>query len=385
MPVFAMRKPLLLFLLIAALAAFALAATLPFLVSTAPMAGLAPARALAPEASRFLTIPFDGTDGLEIHYLQGPDSAAADAPNFLLLHGFTFNAFTWNELLDFFGGHGRVAAYDQVPYGLSAKPIPDDWQGPSPYTREAAVDHLLAVMDGLGMHEAVLVGNSAGGALALEAALAAPGRVAGLILLDPWVYIRRPTLPTAIARLPQMERLSLLLARYLGQSQALLERSYADPARITAQRRALTGLHAGVEHWDLAWGELLHRSLTSVVAVSDRLGEIDQPALVIHGAEDELVPVADSRRLVAALPGARPLVVLPGCGHVPQEECPAQVEEAIADWLARAPLSATGGGRGAALAASAPAGETIATAGVDKPRPLDEHGGDPPRAFGRPR
>lgn len=352
MPFLAMRKPLLIFFWVlssAALVAIVLAATLPLLVSTAPITGLVPARSAALPESRFVTIPFEGTAGLEIHYLAesggggvaGGDGAQREAPGFLLLHGFTFNAFTWNELLDFFGQRGGVVAYDQVPYGLSAKPIAGDWHGASPYTREAAVEHLIAVMDAFGMDQAVLVGNSAGGALALETALAAPERVAGLILIDPWVYIRRPTLPPVIAGLPQVERLSLLLARYLGENQPLLERSYADPSRITPQRRTLTGLHARVDHWDLAWGELLHRSLTSVVDVSERLDEIDQPALVISGRDDALVPVADAERLAAALAGAGPPVVLPGCGHVPQEECPAEVRDAIAHWLAGEPLAAS--------------------------------------------
>jgi len=337
----------------------------PLLVDPTPAVGETSAKSLARPESRFVDIPFPGTDGIGLHYLEqvGPirpaqeqavheqvgqhDSAKEQAtskrgtPTFVLLHGFTFNAFTWNELLGFFGERGGAIAYDQIPYGLSAKPIADDWDGPNPYTREAAVEQLLAVMDAFGMDQAVLVGNSAGGALALETALAAPRRVAGLILIDPWVYIRRPTLPLVIAGLPQTERLSLFLARYLGERQPLLERSYADPGRITAERRALTGLHAGVAHWDLAWGELLHRSLTSVVAVSERLDEIEQPALVISGREDALVPVGDAERLAAALPGAGPPVVLPDCGHVPQEECPAQVADAIAGWLSSAPLAVT--------------------------------------------
>lgn len=327
-----MRKILLVSLLTIVALVVLLAATLPWLVSTTPIQGLETARSSARPESRFVTIPFDGTDGLDIHFLTGSRVGGPLVPSYLLLHGFTFNAFTWTELLDFFDARGRVVAYDQPPYGLSAKPIAGEWQGPSPYTREAAVQQLFGVMDALGMDRAVLVGNSAGGALALEASLARPDRVTALILLDPWIYVRRPTLPEAIAELPQVARLSLFLARRLGQSEGLLRRSYAEPNRITPERLALTGIHAGVKNWDLAWGELLHRSLTSVVAVSDRLEEVTQPTLVISGRDDRLVPLADSERAVEALPNAD-LVTLPDCGHVPQEECPDQVREAIADWL----------------------------------------------------
>jgi pimeloyl-ACP methyl ester carboxylesterase len=314
------------------LAIFLALAGLPMLISTTPLPGLAAPHELATPDSHFVTIPFEGTDGIELHYLAGGREDGPGASNFLLLHGFTFNAFTWNDLLEAFGEHGRVVAYDQPPYGLSAKLVPSDWRGAGPYTREAAVVQLFALMDALAMERAVLVGNSAGGSLALEAALARPDRIEGLILLDPWVYVRRPTLPRALASQPQFARLSIWLARALGRSDALLRRSYADPARITPERRRLSGIHAQVHNWDLAWGALLHRSLTDAVAVSARLDEIARPTLVLSGAEDRLVPLSDSERVVASIPGAS-LAVLPGCGHMPQEECPALVREALSAWL----------------------------------------------------
>jgi pimeloyl-ACP methyl ester carboxylesterase len=87
-----------------------------------------------------------------------------------------------------------------------------------------------------------------------------------------------------------------------------------------------------VAHWDLAWGALLHRSLSSPVDVSERLDRVSQPTLVITGDQDKLVQVADTRRLAAALPGAT-LAVLPDCGHAPQEECPAAFMSAVRQWL----------------------------------------------------
>jgi len=56
--------------------------------------------------------------------------------------------------------------------------------------------------------------------------------------------------------------------------------------------------------------------------------------LIIHGQADALVPVGNSTRLAAMLPGAE-LVVLPACGHVPQEEQPQQFVDAIVDFFDR--------------------------------------------------
>jgi pimeloyl-ACP methyl ester carboxylesterase len=327
----------------------------PFLIPSSPIPGLTGARAAAGEASRFLRIPFPGTDGIDIHYLVAGADADAGAPAFVLLHGFTFNAFTWDRVLGLFGRRGRVFAYDQVPYGLSGKPTAAEWTGPSPYTKDGAIEHLFAVLDGLGLERVVLVGNSSGGTLALEAALARPERVERLILIAPWVYVRRPTMPGWVAGLPQMRRLSLLIARKLGRA-GLLNLCYAHRERIDEQRRALTAIHTRVRNWDLAWGELLNASLSIPVTVSERLGEVTQPVLLLTGDQDRLVPPADTRKVAEQLPNAS-LVVFPGCGHVPQEECPTELWRVVDDWLAGGgelpeAVSTPGGGESAGVVRS---------------------------------
>ncbi|MCG5535159.1 alpha/beta fold hydrolase [Ectothiorhodospira mobilis] len=302
----------------------------PFFIPTAPIQGLETAAEVAPPQSRFIQVEAPGTDGLKLHYLEA--GTAGEGPTFVLLHGFTFNAFTWNRVMDDLARQGRVLAYDQVPYGLSAKPVPGEWSGPSPYTKAAALDHLFAFLDAQGVERAVLVGNSAGGTLALEAALQRPQRVEGLILVNPWVYVNRPTFPQWLAESPQMGRLSLFLARQMGRRAPLLELSYAHPERIDPQRRALTLIHTRVRHWDLAWGELFRQSLTQPVNVSDHLGQIRQPALVLVGASDRVVDPQDSLRAAGALPRAQ-TAVIPDCGHVPQEECPRAVVREVEAWL----------------------------------------------------
>jgi pimeloyl-ACP methyl ester carboxylesterase len=306
------------------------AALLPFLIPAATIQPQGTARAAATPESRFVSIPFPGTPGIEVHYLERP-GAPATGHSFLLLHGFTFNSFTWGPVLDRFGALGRTVAYDQPPYGLSAKLSQGDWSGPDPYAKESTIAQVFAVMDALGIERATLVGNSSGGTLALEAALAHPERVESLILVAPWVHAQRPTFPAAVADLPQLWRLSLLAGRKLGDP-TLLNYSYKDPARITAERRALALDHTRMANWDLAWGALLHRSLTSPVNVGERLDQVRQPVLVITGDADKLVKIEDTRRVAQALPDAT-LAVLPDCGHAPQEECPGAFMGAVEQWL----------------------------------------------------
>jgi pimeloyl-ACP methyl ester carboxylesterase len=304
----------------------------PFLISAKPSDGLASNAEAASAESRFVGIPFAGTAGLAIHYLEKSSPASSDATAFLLLHGFTFNAWTWQPVLDAFAARGRTVTYDQLPYGLSAKPIRADWEGSNPYSKDAAITQLFAVMDALGLERAVLVGNSSGGTLALEAALAHPERVSALILVAPWVYATRPTLPEWLASLPQMRRLSLLIARKLGENGALMDLSYADATKITDARRAQFGVHTRVAGWDLAWGELLALSLSAPVTVSAHLEEVTMPVLLVSGETDRLVPIEDSRRVAEALPDAT-FAVIEGCGHVPQEECPQAFDAVVSEWL----------------------------------------------------
>ena len=306
-------------------------ALLFFLVDPTSRAEHLPNRVEVSPLSRFVNVPFAGTDGIELHYLEG-GRRDEPAPTFVLLHGFTLNAFSWLPQIDRLGRHGRVIALDQLPYGLSEKLAPGDWRGAHPYSREAAVALVTALMDRLNLERVILVGNSSGGTLAAELALAIPDRVDGLVLVAPWVYVTRPVLPRSLAESSPLRRLSLLAARQLGEDMPLLARSYADPGKITTERRELARVHTRTRHWDLAWGALINRSLSTRIDLSSRVDQISQPVLVITGDRDRLVAVEDTRRVAAVLPRAQ-LEVLAGCGHVPHEECPDDFAEAVDGWL----------------------------------------------------
>jgi pimeloyl-ACP methyl ester carboxylesterase len=303
----------------------------PFLVPVQPLEGLSPAQQLATGESKFITIPFTGTDGLDIHYMMDDSNASDEAPTFVLLHGSNFNAYTWTEVMDYFGQRGRVIAYDQIPYGLSEKLVEGDWDDSNPYTYPAAIDQLYALLDALDVDRAVLVGNSYGATLAVQAILAQPERVDALILVDAAVYVKEE-MPSWSLELPQMRRLGPLLARQLGQSEAFIQQTYLNPDQISAERMTLTMIQTQVENWDLAYWEYLRVWGVGVPEFTDRIPEIQQPALVISGDSDAIVPVADSQQLHTELPHSD-LAILPSCGHVPQEECPELFEEAVDAWL----------------------------------------------------
>ncbi len=303
----------------------------PFLLPIAPLDDLASADQVAGDASQFVMIPYPGMDGLDIHYME--EMSDENGPTFVLLHGSLFNVYTWSEVIDFFGDHGRVIVYDQIPYGLSEKPVAGEWAEDNPYTSQAAVDQLLSFLDALNIDEAILVGNSYGGVLAAQAALVEPERVKALVLADAAVYVEEEV-PAWLMNLPQVRRLGLLFARRLGQSEAFIRQTYRDPELISGERMALTMVNTRVENWDTALWEYLRVWGTDAIDLTDRIDQIQQPTLVISGDSDAIVPLADSQRLHSELPRAE-LAVLTACGHVPQEECPEQFEEAVAVWLSK--------------------------------------------------
>ena len=301
----------------------------PFLIPVNPLEGLLSIQQAATNESKFITIPFDGTDGIDIHYVNDGLESTNESITFVLLHGSLFNSFTWNKVMDSLSARGQVIAYDQIPYGLSEKLVAGDWTERNPYTSEAAVDQLFLFIDALDLKNVVLVGNSYGGTLAIQATLAQPERVEALILVDPAVYVQEE-MPAWLLNLPQVRRLGPLFARQLGQSEAFIRQTYFNPDQISDERMTLTTIHTKVENWDNALWEYLRVWNTPDLAAS--FPNIQQPTLIITGDSDAIVPVTDSQQLDSKLPNSE-LVILSSCGHVPQEECPEAFEEAVNTWF----------------------------------------------------
>lgn len=334
-----MKKHLLrrVLIILAALSGLLIAGALvvPLVIPVPALEGLVSVEQVQSTESRFVTLPFEGTDGIKIHYME--ESAYAlpageDKPVFILLHGSMFNAYTWDGVMDDLAGLGRVLAYDQIPYGLSEKLVEGDWNGPNPYTQEAAIEQLFAFMDAVNVEKAYLVGNSYGGTLAVRAAIENPDRVEGLILEDAAVFVNE-SMPGWLLGSPQMAKVGPLFARSLNTGEAFFEKCYLNPALFDEERRDLTQINTRVESWDTALWQYLKAWGAGAQDFSGRIGEITVPALVIHGEEDQVVPPRDAEKLHELLPDST-LVMIPETGHLPHEETPKEFVAAVKEWLA---------------------------------------------------
>lgn len=295
---------------------------LPLIVPLPPLPGVVSPEQLAEEDSEFIKV-----NDLQIHY----QSKGQGEPAFVLLHGFLASTFTWREIFDDLARVGAVIAFDRPAFGLSERPL--DWEGTNPYSSASQVDITIGLMDTLGVSEAVLVGNSAGGTIALLTALQHPERVKALILLDPAVYTtsEAPRWIEPLLHLPQLQRIGPLMLRGVQKwGKEFGRTAWYDPAKISPQVWEGYILPLKVENWDRGLWEFMRARKSS--DIESNLKQIQIPVLVITGKEDRIVPAEQSMRLAEELPNAQ-IVVIPQCGHVPQEECPEAVLDAIDKFL----------------------------------------------------
>jgi pimeloyl-ACP methyl ester carboxylesterase len=253
---------------------------------------------------------FQTLDGLRIRYVR-----KGAGPPLILIHGFASSIYTWKDVIPDLARDHDVVALDlpgfggsDVPRGLSFPMLPRS---------------VLGLMDALAIPKATLVGNSLGGATAVALALDQRERASGLVLVDSAGFnlaaSRRPFF-VRLAGSRAGRALELLPWRRFVVRRALLQ-VFHDDSRVTPERveeyltpLARPGVFAAL------------RSLNDfgddrASAFAERIQDVAVPTLIVWGSDDRWIPLEDGRRFEKAVRGAR-LVVIPDCGHMPQEERP---------------------------------------------------------------
>lgn len=299
----------------------------PFVVPVPELEGLVPAQTFVEADSKFIEI-----NSVNIHYKE----AGAGARTFILLHPFGGSTFSWREVMDDFAEMGRVIAYDRPAFGLTERPMPDeeDWLE-NPYGMKANIEILRSLMDEFGVEKAVLVGNSAGGGLAAAFGLEYPERVEALVLVDPGVGGGRgpqfPAWAMPVMWTPQMRHIGPLLMRdYLERLPRTIEREWYDASKLTDEIRREYLKLLRIEDWDRAFYELTFAP--AYPELRPLLPNLGVPTYVIAGQEDRLIRSWYFEAVASEIPGAQ-LTLIPQCGHVPQEECPAEFMRAVNHYL----------------------------------------------------
>src|ERR1022692_1721330 len=298
--------------------------------------------------------------GGPVHYRDygGP----ADGPVIVCVHGLGGSAVNWAAIAPPLTRRSRLLAPDLAGHGLTQSA----GRGTDVVSNRAMLHRFIESVPAGAAGRAgpaspvILMGNSMGGMISLLEASAAPGAVAGLLLVDPalpFVPARPDPVVAAMFALyatPGLNR--VLMRRRRGVTpEKLVDRIMslccADASRIPAD---VVALHVEVARQRAAFpdtGQDFTAAMRSVIATLGRRGQayrrgirsITCPVLLLHGSRDRLVPVAAALAAVRANPSWS-LVVLPGVGHVPQLEASQESARVITDWLGSA-------GRRAAAAA----------------------------------
>ncbi|HSC46953.1 MAG TPA: pimeloyl-ACP methyl ester esterase BioH [Gammaproteobacteria bacterium] len=250
-----------------------------------------------------------------------------------LLHGWGLHGGIWDALVPELTSHFRVTRVDLPGHGRSrSSPL-------SPELEEAA-RAVLAIAP----PEAVWLGWSLGGLLAMRAALDAPSRVRALVLTNAtprftaapdWTHAMPPETLAGFA--------AGLAADYRGTLQRFLSlQVQGDEAARESLRQLRESLYAHGEPDTAALG--LGLALLENSDLRSELASIRQPTLVIMGGYDRLTPPRAGEHLTHAIPGAR-THLFPGSGHAPFLSHPRQFAAAVVDFvrgLAVKPRAAAG-------------------------------------------
>jgi pimeloyl-ACP methyl ester carboxylesterase len=234
----------------------------------------------------------------------GPEEPGKSA--LLLIHGAGGSRLDWPAELRRMTA-ARLIAVDLAGHGRSAAPVRA--------TINAHAADLVALLDALDLPSAVLAGHSMGGAIALQTALDAPGRVAGLVLISTGARLRvSHAILQAAAHPPELAR--LLRDLFWGESVPEALKDAAEARIAEAESAVLTADFAACNAFD----------------VRARLADITAPALVLCGDADQMTPPALSEALTAGLPEAQ-LIRFEGAGHRLPEERPGAVAAHMQRWL----------------------------------------------------
>ena len=254
-----------------------------------------------------LTAPVNGT---EIAYAD----SEGDGPVIVLSHGYLMDHEMFDPQVSVLAPEFRVITWDERGFGQT--------RATGPFSYWDSARDLLGLLDQLGVGAAVLGGMSQGGFLSLRAALLAPERVRGLILIDTQAGLEDPATADSYEQLEEV-----WLTSGPGPVQEIVASIILGPVDW--------------QPWFAKWAQLdteglrhAFRCLMDREDITGRLGEITCPALIVHGTADAAIAMQRAEALRAGLGGRAELVRVDGGSHASNLTHPEQVNQALASFLA---------------------------------------------------
>ena len=245
-----------------------------------------------------------------------------DGPPLVLIHGIGSRWQMWEPVLRRLATERDVIALDLPGFGASPMPPPGTPPGLPSLTRLVS-----EFLDGLGVQQPHVAGNSLGGAIALE--LAKQGRVRSATGLSPAGFYNDKEAAYAQRSLKFTVRTSRLLAPRVDRLTASPLVRTLTFSQVVAKPRLMGAADAAASVRALAQAPWFDDTLPAIADERFAGGEaIQVPVTIAWGTKDRLLPPRQVLVAKAALPQAR-FLPLRGCGHVPMTDDPALVADVV--------------------------------------------------------
>ena len=259
---------------------------------------------------------------------QGPDGFPV-----MLIHGSGPGVTAWANwrlVIPELAKHRRVVAPDMLGFGYTERPEDNI------YNRERWVAHAIGVMDALDLETVDLVGNSFGGGLALALAIGHPERIRRLVLMGS-VGIRFPItegLDEVWGYKPSLENMRRLMSVFAFNKGLLTD----ELAEMRYQASIRPGFQ---ESFAAMFPPPRQRWVDNLASREEDIRALPHETLVIHGREDEVIPLQTSLTLAEWIDRAQ-LHVFGRCGHWTQIEHASRFARLVNDFLTEADQAAAG-------------------------------------------
>jgi pimeloyl-ACP methyl ester carboxylesterase len=257
------------------------------------------------------------------------EKRGSSGPAVVLIHGLGAYSFSWRETAAALSEHYVTYAVDLLGFGQSTAPAG------FAYTAKAQAEAVAAFMNTQALSDPIIIGHSMGGAVCLYlAAQAGRGSVPGLskmVLIAP--VTSPPSSPSAVGNAGALSAAMELPGFAAILAKQVLEQAYADASLITSAQ--IDGYAKGLSSRDQLQAFFKHSSNLGQISFSpSELSRIKIKTRIIWGEDDKFLPIKNGDDLERALlPNASPLQRIKNCGHIPQEERPAETNDLIEKFL----------------------------------------------------
>ncbi|MCG2581481.1 MAG: alpha/beta fold hydrolase [Marinobacter sp.] len=263
---------------------------------------------------------------------HGADNAKSDVP-VMMIHGSGPGVTAWANwrlVIPELAKHRRVVAPDMLGFGYTERPEDNT------YNRERWVAHAIGVMDALDLQQVDLVGNSFGGGLALALAIEYPERIRRLVLMGS-VGVSFPItegLDEVWGYEPSLENMRRLMDVFAFNKNLLTD----ELAEMRYQASIRPGFQ---ESFAAMFPAPRQRWVDNLASEEKDIRALPHETLILHGREDEVIPLDASLQLAELIDRAQ-LHVFGRCGHWTQIEHASRFARLVNDFLTEADQATAG-------------------------------------------